>query len=304
MQTLLMILGGVGFVALGAGLGYQLAVARERRAGGGKSASEIRQELESYQSSVSEHFMESATLLQGMTEQYKKVYEHMARGAQDLCDSSEDRPELEALRHGLLAAALASDVKVETDADGNVVEAEIGAGETAAEESSADADAAAGTADGAEGPDDEAGTESEVGETEPVATPVGEANAAADADADGETDGTATFDFGTPVAAGASEPGETEGADATTAAEPPASEAAEQTPADDDTDASEAAADGEDAASETAADDDEGTIMKAAGASGDDENDDGAATDSPATSSATVPGGQGWADRFRSANTK
>lgn len=124
MDVILMILGGVAFGALGVSFGYQAAMARERKSGGGRTASELRTELDDYQQNVSDHFMESAALLQGMTEQYKKVYEHMARGAQELCDTKEERPELAALRNGLLAAALATSTHEDLVQAGKVLEAQ------------------------------------------------------------------------------------------------------------------------------------------------------------------------------------
>lgn len=124
MDVSLAVLGGIVFVLLGAGFGYQSAMMRERKAGGGRTASELKTELEDYQQNVSDHFMESAALLQGMTEQYKKIYEHMARGAQDLCETQEDRPELAALRNGLLAAALASSTHEDLVHVGKVLEAQ------------------------------------------------------------------------------------------------------------------------------------------------------------------------------------
>lgn len=124
MDVFLAVLGGIVFVLLGAGFGYQSAMMRERKAGGGRTASELKTELEDYQQNVSDHFMESAALLQGMTEQYKKIYEHMARGAQDLCETQEDRPELAALRNGLLAAALASSTHEDLVHVGKVLEAQ------------------------------------------------------------------------------------------------------------------------------------------------------------------------------------
>ena len=102
---LVQILVAIALVVLGAAAGYRFAQARERKAGGGKKASEIKAEMEEYQQGVSDHFMETAGLLKDMTEQYRRVYEHMAAGAVTLCESGEERPELEALKSGLLLAA-------------------------------------------------------------------------------------------------------------------------------------------------------------------------------------------------------
>lgn len=124
MDVILMIAGGLAFGLLGVSFGYQAAMAKERKSGGGRTASELRTELDDYQQNVSDHFMESAALLQGMTEQYKKIYEHMARGAQELCETKDDRPELAALRNGLLAAALAASTHEDLLQVGKVLEAQ------------------------------------------------------------------------------------------------------------------------------------------------------------------------------------
>lgn len=301
MQTLLMTLGGVAAIALGAALGFQLALSRERRAGGGKSAKEIKAEFESYQSSVSEHFMESATLLQGMTEQYKKVYEHMARGAQDLCDVGEERPELAALRSGLLAAALATDASAETDANGNVVDAEAGTEDDLDKDEDAASAASAGADEGAaEAPDaasDDAQRPDEAGD---------------ETGGEGTSD-PSSFDFGTPLGGGATE-AETDAAEPvsvdgdTPDADASASERAtgDQTPdaADEgESDAqapSSAEAPTEDVAAAAAAD-----TPESGAAPADDETRPGAESepedgDEAVQSSGTkVPGDQGWAERFR-----
>ena len=52
-----------------------------------------REELSNYRSQVTSHFQETAHRVNALTENYRNVYEHLARGAQDLCDKS-DAPEL------------------------------------------------------------------------------------------------------------------------------------------------------------------------------------------------------------------
>lgn len=84
--------------------GYVFAQERQRRAGGGKSAAELRKELSEYKENVNTHFQTTAGLLHDMTEQYRAVYEHMASGAQNLCDPDTARTQIESLRAGLLPA--------------------------------------------------------------------------------------------------------------------------------------------------------------------------------------------------------
>jgi uncharacterized membrane-anchored protein YhcB (DUF1043 family) len=52
-----------------------------------------REELKKYRSQVTSHFQETARRVNAMTESYRNVHEHLAQGAQSLCDKS-DAPEL------------------------------------------------------------------------------------------------------------------------------------------------------------------------------------------------------------------
>lgn len=95
--VLLLIMGAV--CAIG---GYAFAQERQRRAGGGKTAQELKTELGDYKENVTEHFQTTANLLHDMTEQYRAVYEHMANGAQKLCDTDSATAQIEGFRAGLL----------------------------------------------------------------------------------------------------------------------------------------------------------------------------------------------------------
>ncbi len=104
VETIVILLLIVG--AVSAFGGYVVAQERQRRAGGGKSAAELRTELSEYKENVNTHFQTTAGLLHDMTEQYRAVYEHMASGAQSLCDPDTARTQIESLRAGLLPAGL------------------------------------------------------------------------------------------------------------------------------------------------------------------------------------------------------
>ena len=88
-------------IACGFG-GYAIAIAGQRRAGNGKTAAELKTEISDYKENVAEHFQTTAGLLHDMTEQYRSVYEHMAAGAQQLCDAEQATSQIESLRAGLL----------------------------------------------------------------------------------------------------------------------------------------------------------------------------------------------------------
>jgi hypothetical protein len=93
------------FSVLGAILGY-LAM----RQGGG-SAADLKKieklqaevaELKEHKEEVSDHFKETADLLNDMTHQYKAIYEHMAAGASNLCEKDASAEVVERLQTGLL----------------------------------------------------------------------------------------------------------------------------------------------------------------------------------------------------------
>jgi len=50
---------------------------------------ELKGHLTDYRDQVSRHFMQTSSLVQTMTDSYRAVYEHLASGAQHLCDVDE-----------------------------------------------------------------------------------------------------------------------------------------------------------------------------------------------------------------------
>jgi len=104
------------FLALvaGVGVGYLLFMAVERRKTGGKTAAEIHAELQEYREHVQEHFTKTSDLFQSLTVQYRELYDHLANGAQDLCEPAPGTPMLGISDKGLLPQAApegASDAK-------------------------------------------------------------------------------------------------------------------------------------------------------------------------------------------------
>jgi uncharacterized membrane-anchored protein YhcB (DUF1043 family) len=80
---------GIVALAIGALIGYLLG-----RAGGDtgqQQLEDVQKELESYKSKVAGHFEETADLVNKMTESYRGVYQHLATGAQALCDEDTAR---------------------------------------------------------------------------------------------------------------------------------------------------------------------------------------------------------------------
>jgi uncharacterized membrane-anchored protein YhcB (DUF1043 family) len=66
---------------------------------------EMRERFSDYRDQVSRHFMRTSELVQEMTQSYRAVYEHLATGAQELCEDEADTPGLGAGEENLLAAS-------------------------------------------------------------------------------------------------------------------------------------------------------------------------------------------------------
>ena len=87
MSPILLI--GLGVVLLSLGVGLGLLIAHLQRKSEAAKASDIQSELDDYKRQVNEHFGQTAQHFQALGQQYQSLYEHMAEGAQALCDSSE-----------------------------------------------------------------------------------------------------------------------------------------------------------------------------------------------------------------------
>ena len=87
-QTIL-ILAGVALFALGlvlgALLGRRSAPAAKRQREAELKMDQMLQDKKAYEDEVVEHFTETATLLNNLTERYRDVHNHLAKGANTLC---------------------------------------------------------------------------------------------------------------------------------------------------------------------------------------------------------------------------
>jgi len=88
------------------------------------------QQLETYKSQVTEHFLKTASLVNSMTESYKAVHEHLALGARALCDSPVNVAQLEMPATKLLDSA--NEQEPAKDQPKPVREAEIAEKQTSA----------------------------------------------------------------------------------------------------------------------------------------------------------------------------
>jgi uncharacterized membrane-anchored protein YhcB (DUF1043 family) len=69
-------------LAIGIGVGFLIA----RRASSGKNAAQLAQEHQQYRQDVAQHFARTAELVNGMTDSYKAVFDHLQGGARELMD--------------------------------------------------------------------------------------------------------------------------------------------------------------------------------------------------------------------------
>lgn len=94
-------------VLLGLAIGFGLSAWFDRVKGGDDSAKikELTSEHDKYRKQVDDHFVNTAVLLKGLTDQYRDVYRHIASGAGELCSE-----EAKALQTDLEETALLAQV--------------------------------------------------------------------------------------------------------------------------------------------------------------------------------------------------
>lgn len=100
-----------GIVCLAIGVAAGLLIARRVDSSSPGKVEELEariQELQrfhdDYREHVSDHFSTTADLVQQMTDSYRDVYQHLARGAQDLCSEEIASRLLPAAEHSHLGA--------------------------------------------------------------------------------------------------------------------------------------------------------------------------------------------------------
>lgn len=83
-DTMLIVLGAIGLLAAGGGLGFWLAQMRMR--GQSNKADEVQRQFDDYRHEVTQHFGQTAEHFKAIGREYRELYEHMAGGADALCD--------------------------------------------------------------------------------------------------------------------------------------------------------------------------------------------------------------------------
>lgn len=111
---LIVLAGGAGFLLGGRGgrLARRLAALEGELVNAKLETERARAELAGYQRRVADHFTATSEKLHGLTLQYRAVYEHLARGASELCPE-DFRPVAGGLDLSLLPALGAADASPE-----------------------------------------------------------------------------------------------------------------------------------------------------------------------------------------------
>jgi len=81
---------------------------------------ELKEHFSDYRDQVTQHFMQTSSLVQAMTESYRSVYEHLASGAQHLCNVDTGASQLHQSKSGKIdsphtADTLAAEVDFDYD---------------------------------------------------------------------------------------------------------------------------------------------------------------------------------------------
>lgn len=151
MEPLLLnTIGALLILVAGTGLGYWIG--NRRGSSESAKASEIREEFEDYRRNVTEHFGQTASHFQAIGKQYRELYEHMASGAEALCDFDGEADRLsfpKAVAPALTAGGAAEAANDVTDAVADAADPDGDSGEQAAEE-----EPGATAADSGASPDD------------------------------------------------------------------------------------------------------------------------------------------------------
>lgn len=83
-------------VACGAGITYLMAGSGRRRTIElQEKLDQMQQEFDSYRNQVGQHFRKTSELVQAMTDSYRNVYEHLAKGSETLCQDPVSTPRLD-----------------------------------------------------------------------------------------------------------------------------------------------------------------------------------------------------------------
>lgn len=125
--------------AIGGGVGFYMArqIKDKHTLGLEKQLETTQNQLNEYQGEVNRHFLKTSLLFNKLTDDYREVYEHLATGAQKLCNDKPPASTLDLPETKILAAALAGDTDLPQKIVGEATEAEQTLAESSTIESSA-----------------------------------------------------------------------------------------------------------------------------------------------------------------------
>ncbi|GMQ86936.1 MAG: hypothetical protein BMS9Abin08_0134 [Gammaproteobacteria bacterium] len=87
-------------IVCGAGFTYLMAGnSRRRTAELQARLDQLQQEIDGYRDQVGRHFRKTSELVQAMTDSYRNVYEHLAKGSEVLCQDPVSTPRLDFPQH-------------------------------------------------------------------------------------------------------------------------------------------------------------------------------------------------------------
>ncbi|MEW5008388.1 hypothetical protein A9Q80_03465 [Cycloclasticus sp. 46_83_sub15_T18] len=114
-------------VLIGLGLGFALSswFSRDKNGVDAEKVQKLETEHEAYRKQVDDHFVNSAVLLKGLTEQYRDVYRHIANGAGDLCSEEAKALQTDLSETALLAETAGTVESVTADEQGGAVESPV-----------------------------------------------------------------------------------------------------------------------------------------------------------------------------------
>ncbi len=100
-------------IACGAGFTYLMAGNSRRRTSDLKEKfDQLQQELDGYRDQVGQHFRKTSELVQAMTDSYRNVYEHLAKGSEVLCQDPVSTPRLDFAQHAKLDTESDTDTQI------------------------------------------------------------------------------------------------------------------------------------------------------------------------------------------------
>jgi hypothetical protein len=99
-------------IACGAGFTYLLATnSRRRTTELQEKLDQLQQEFDGYRDQVGQHFRKTSELVQAMTDSYRNVYEHLAKGSEVLCQDPVNTPRLDFPQHTKLDTESGTDTR-------------------------------------------------------------------------------------------------------------------------------------------------------------------------------------------------